>query len=193
MKRKRFIKENYSLCLKYLKEIKWYIVWSLGIFSFIFIIGFLFPFFFREEIISLISELMYSLEGKNLYELITFIFLNNLKVSLIAMISGIFIGIFPFIALILNGYVLGFVARESAELQGILVLWRIFPHGIFELPAIFFSTGIGLKIGLDLLKKDWKKKLKHNFKEGIRFFIFFVVPLLIIAAIIEGLLIIYVN
>ncbi|MFA5061319.1 MAG: stage II sporulation protein M [Candidatus Pacearchaeota archaeon] len=191
MKRKIFVKENYSLCLRYLREIKWHIVLSLGIFSFIFILGFLFPILFREEILSLISELMFLVEGKNLYEMIIFIFLNNLKVSFIAMISGIFIGLFPLITLIVNGYVLGFVARESVELQGLSILWRLLPHGIFELPAVFFSTGIGLKIGLDLFKKDWKKKIKHNFNEGLRFFISVVIPFLIIAALIESALIFY--
>lgn len=193
MKRKNFIKENYSLCLRYLKEIRWYTVFSLGIFSLIFLVGFLFPFLFREKLISLISELMLSLEGKNLYEVMLFIFLNNVKVSFIAIISGIFIGIFPLITLIFNGYVLGFVARMSAELGGILILWRILPHGIFELPAVLLSISIGLKIGKDLFEKDWKRKLKHNFKEGLRFFIFAIIPLLILAAIIESVLIFYLS
>lgn len=191
MKRKNPVRENYLRCLKYLKEIRWHFVGSLGIFSLLFLVGFLFPIFFREEIISLISELMISIEGKNFYELTTFILLNNTKVSLVAMASGLFIGIFPLLTLIFNGYILGFVARESVELQGIQILWRLLPHGIFELPAVFLSTGIGLKIGLDLFKKDWKKKLKHNFKEGARFFVLVVIPLLIIAAVIEGFLISY--
>jgi stage II sporulation protein M len=181
----------FKKCYSFLKESKWYIVFSLGIFSLVFLFGFIFPIFFRERIILLLQELMLSIEGKNLPELISFIMFNNIKASFFAMIFGIFIGIFPIITLVFNGYILGFVARETAEQQGILILWRVLPHGIFELPAIFFSVGIGLKIGIDLFNKNWKKKLKYNFKEGLRFFVFVVVPALIIAAIIEGFLIFY--
>jgi len=57
------------------------------------------------------------------------------------------------------------------------------------LPAIILSIGIGFKIGADLFKKDVKGMLKHNFKEGLRFFVFVIFPLLLVAGIIEGLLI----
>ena len=55
--------------------------------------------------------------------------------------------------------------------------------------AIFFSIGIGLKIGTDIFRKDAMKKLRYNFREGLRFFVFVVLPLLVVAGIIEGLLI----
>jgi len=59
----------------------------------------------------------------------------------------------------------------------------------FELPAVIFSVGIGLKIGLGLFGEDVVKNLKRNFREGLRFFVFVVIPMLVIAGIIEGLLI----
>ena len=62
------------------------------------------------------------------------------------------------------------------------------PHGIFELPAILFSIGIGFKIGIDLFSRK-KGNLKYNLREALRFFIYIILPLLIIAAIIEGALI----
>jgi uncharacterized membrane protein SpoIIM required for sporulation len=57
------------------------------------------------------------------------------------------------------------------------------------LPAIILSIGIGFKIGADMFKGDVKKGLGYNFREGLRFFVFVVLPLLFVAAIIEGLLI----
>ena len=68
-------------------------------------------------------------------------------------------------------------------IEGISALWRLFPHGIFELPAVIFSIGIGIKIGVDLLivKKKKKEKLKTNYIEGLRFFLFVVIPLLLLA------------
>jgi len=187
------ISKNYSLCWKFLNESRWYIVFSVGIFALMFLIGLIFPYFFREEIFTFIANMSGIIEGKSLIELIRFIFLNNIKASFIAIVSGITFGFFPLVVGITNGYLLGFVARAVATQEGIFVLWKLFPHGVFELPAIIISIGIGIKIGADLFRKDVKKKLKYNFKEGLRFFTFVVFPLILIAGIIEGLLIYFLK
>ncbi|MFH1238213.1 MAG: stage II sporulation protein M [archaeon] len=189
--RKKFLVKNYLKCWEFLKECHWYIVFALGFFSLLFIIGFTFPIFFREEIFSFIAEMSKVIEGKNVFELVRFIFLNNLKASFLAIALGIGFGIIPLTIGIVNGYLLGFVARLAVARGGILIMWKLFPHGIFELPAILFSIGIGLKIGIDLFRKD--NNLKHNFREGLRFFILVIIPLLLIAGIIEGILIGIVN
>jgi len=88
----------------------------------------------------------------------------------------------------LNGYLLGFVAMLSAKSQGIFILWRILPHGIFELPAIFISLGIGLRLGTYAFQKK-KVSFKNWIFSSLRVFILIVLPLLIVAAIIEGALI----
>jgi len=183
------ITEQYEKCWKFFCESKWHIVASLAIFALTFLIGFIYPMFYREEIFKFITELMLSLEGLGTLELVWFIFLNNLQASFFAIIFGVFIGIFPLVMGITNGYLLGFVSREAVGVGGIFVLWRLVPHGIFELPAVIFSIGIGLKLGLDLFGNDKKKTLKHNFVEGLRFFVFVVLPLLLIAGIIEGILV----
>lgn len=189
MKKQNFFVKNYSACWKFLNESKWYMVFALGIFMLVFLIGFIYPFFFRQEIFEWIEKLILSLEGKSTLEIILFIFFNNIKAGFFAIVTGIGLGILPLIILVFNGYLLGFVVREAAVREGIGVLWQLAPHGIFELPAILLSIGIGLKIGVDLFKKDVKEKLKHNFKEGLRFFVFVIFPLLLVAGIIEGLLI----
>ena len=185
-----FFSKNYSLCWKFLNESRWYMVFAVGIFSLMFLVGFIYPMFFREQIFNFIVEIIKTLEGKSVIELIGFIFFNNLKASFMAIVLGITLGIFPLIMAITNGYLLGFVARESAMKEGLLVMWQLLPHGIFELPAIIFSIGIGLKIGMSIVNKKSKKgKLKYNIMEGLRFFVFVVFPLLLIAGIIEGVLI----
>ena len=189
--RKKFLVKNYLKCWEFFKECRWYIVFALGFFSLLFIIGFAFPIFFREEIFGFITEMNNVIEGKNVFELIGFIFFNNLRASFFAMVLGIGLGIFPLLVGTVNGYLLGFVARLAVTRGGILVMWQLFPHGIFELPAIIFSIGIGLKIGTDLFRKD--NKLKCNFREGFRFFVFVIFPLLLIPGIIEGILIGVVN
>ncbi len=187
--RMQFLKENYIACWKFLQEIKWYVVFTVGVFALAFLIGFAFPIFFRGEIIKFITEMSNLVKGKSTIELIVFIFLNNVKVSLMTIVLGIAFGIFPLTATIVNGYILGFVARQVASLEGITILWKLLPHGVFELPAIIFSIGMGIKIGRDTLSDDAREKLKHNFSEGLRFFIFIILPLLLVAGIIEGTLI----
>ena len=182
------LSENYSACFKFFNEIRWYVVFSLGLFALFFIIGFIFPIFFKEEIFKFILEMLEMMEGKSVFEMMQFIFLNNLKASFFSMVLGISFGIFPLIVGVFNGYLLGFVARETVATEGIFILWRLFPHGIFELPAIIFSIAIGFKIGTDLFRQD--QKVKYNFREGFRFFAFVIFPLLLIAGIIESLFIV---
>ena len=157
------------------------------IFLIIGVFGFIFPNFFEEQIMQLILELIEQTEGLGVFELIGFILSNNIKSSFIGMICGIFLGIVPVLVLIVNGYVLGFVANKTVAIEGPLVLWRLFPHGIFEIPAVMISIGMGLKLGSFIF---YRKKNTEEFKELLKnclgVFIFIVVPLLIIAAVIEG-------
>ena len=99
---------------------------------------------------------------------------------------GIILGIFPIWVSIQNGYIIGFVINKVVALEGPLILWKLIPHGIFELPAIFISIGVGLKIGEKVLKRDSPGVFLLN---SLKVFLLIVLPLLIIAAVIEGLLI----
>jgi len=189
MKKKGFFEENYSKCWEFFKESRWHIVFALSIFCLTFLVGFVYPQIFRAEIFSFIEELIAMLEGKGMFELMGIIFLNNMKASFMAIVLGISIGIFPLMTGVVNGYLLGFVSREAVNIGGLSVMWQLLPHGIFELPAVLFSIGIGLKIGADMFSGDVGKKLKYNFKEGLRFFAFVIFPLLLVAAVIEGILI----
>jgi stage II sporulation protein M len=182
---------NFKLSLKFLGEIRNYILFSLLLFFIFGIIGFAFPIFFKEEIIKMIAELVKETEGLGVIGLTRFIIMNNTQGAFFAMILGIFFGIIPLIILIMNGYVLGFVSNQVAAQFGGLVLWRLLPHGIFEIPAIVIAGGLGIKLGLFLFiskEKTWKE-FKKSLANSLRAFILIVIPLLVIAGIIEGLLI----
>ena len=140
-------------------------------------------------ILEFIKELLEKTENMSQSEITKFIFLNNLQSSFTGMIFGIFLGIFPIVVAMLNGYILGFVALLSVSSDGIFVLWRLVPHGIFELPAIFISLGLGLKFGTFIFQKDKPESFRNYFWSSIKTFAFIVFPLLAIAAIIEGALI----
>ncbi len=186
-----FIYSNYKLSLKTLKNTKNYI-WFVSILFILFVLlGFIFPVFFQQQILDLIRDLLKKTEGLDVWNMIRFIFINNLKSSFFAIFCGVLFGIIPLAVSVVNGYVLGFVANRTIQSEGYLVLWRLLPHGIFELPAVLISIGIGLRLGMFLFIYKGKDKLKEFGKwllDGLRVFVFIVIPLLVLAAIIEGVL-----
>ena len=177
--------------MTFLKESKKFIFIAVVAFLVSLIIGFFVPApkFIEEKIMEFLSELLKVTEGMSSFELMRYIFFNNLKTSFLGIVLGVAFGIFPFLASLSNGYILGFVAKLSVNENSLLILWRLFPHGIFELPAIFISFGLGLKLGTFVFKKDEGRYLYEYLVNSLRVFVLIVVPLLILAAIIEGLLI----
>jgi len=117
------------------------------------------------------------------------IFKNNTIISLIAMLGGIFFGICPIIIILVNGYLIGVLVFSWVQEYGILVvLSGLLPHGIIELPMIFISASIGLRLGVLTFQKIFRIKevrFKYELLSAIRFFVTVIVPLLFIAAIIE--------
>ncbi len=196
------MKKNRSLTVKkqlkeaftYLKESKNHIYISILIFLF----GAVFGFLFQEKLTfinDIIKELMLKTANLNPVELVFFILQNNLQSALLAVIFGIAFGIFPIFNALANGTVIGYVLALTYKVAGLSSWWRILPHGIFELPAIFISLGLGLKLGLTIFTKNSKKgkEFKSRLYQSLNVFLMIVIPLLIIAAIIEGILISLIN
>lgn len=186
-KTKNFFTDNYRKSWKYIKESRNFIYVILIIFFlFVFIGAFVpVPEFLEKQIFEFIEELLRKTAGMSHGELTSFIFLNNLQSSFFGMILGTILGIFSAITSILNGYLLGFVSSRAAYEEGIFVLWRLLPHGIFELPALFLSTGLGLKLGFPFVyryfKYYWKRKNIFALLAGI----FFLLPSVILALILN--------
>ena len=188
-RKKGYLAENYRKCWEYLRETKNFTFIIIGIFFAFVLIGFFVPAppGISDQLLSYIKSIVEQISGFSTASLIGFIFLNNVKSSLLGWILGILLGIFPVLFSLFNGYVLGFVSKLSVEQGGVFVLWRLLPHGIFELPAVFISLGMGMKLGSALISD--RKRMKENFLNSLRVFVSIVIPLLIIAAIIEGILI----
>ncbi|MDO8623056.1 MAG: stage II sporulation protein M [archaeon] len=186
-----FLKRNYRLSFNYIKQSRKFIYLGMLIFFAFFLLGFFLPIpaELEKELMKIIEQLVKQTEGLNIFELILFIFFNNIQSSFFSIILGFFLGLFPVFVSVVNGYLLGFVAEKSVGSEGILVLWKLLPHGIFELPAIFISFGIGIKFGTFLFQKKKSLAFKEYLFNSVRVFLFVIVPLLILAAIIEGILI----
>lgn len=183
------LKKQFHEALSYTKQSKKYIYASL----IVFLIGSIFGYIFNQHL-SFIDEWLKNLIEPSLNlntgEMIFFLLQNNLQSALISMLAGIVLGIVPLISALLNGVIIGYVSALVAEAHGLSALWRLLPHGIFELPAIFIALGLGIKLGFTIFFKGNKnKEFIKRFYNSINVLLMIIIPLLIIAAIIEGLLI----
>lgn len=190
-KQKKFFVKNYSQSWNFIKESRNFIYIIILVFLITTLFGFFLPLPepITDQILKFIQELLEKTQGMSQFELTSFIFLNNLQSSFIGMVFGMVFGIYPVIATIANGFILGFIASISVNTEGFFVLWRILPHGIFELPAIFISFGLGLKIGTFIFQEKKFESFKDYSLNSLKVFLFIIFPLLTIAAIIEGTLI----
>ena len=185
------LRNKYEESWNYVKESRNFIYFVMGLFFVFALIGFFVPApeIVSEEILKFLEELLEKTQGMSQLELILFILINNAQTSFFGMLFGVIFGIIPLISMIGNGYVLGFVSSIAVGEHSISVLLRLLPHGIFELPAIFISLGLGIKFGTFIFQKNKIESFREYFWNSLKVFIYIVIPLLIIAAIIEGSLI----
>lgn len=195
--KKRFqldTKEQFREAVRYLKESQKYIYSIVIIFALSTILGY----FLRSQLSflnPLLEQIIDRTQGLNTIEMIFFILQNNLQSALLSVLIGVVFGIFPVFTAIVNGVILGYVAGFASEASGFLILWRLLPHGIFELPAIFIAMGLGLKLGFSLFLPEETRTdtFTKRFYDSANAFLMIVIPLLIIAAAIEGILIVLIG
>lgn len=182
---KRWYKDSWS----FIKDSRNFIFFIIFLFLFSMLVGVLFPNFFEDEIRDYLTSLFDQVKDYGFLELFLFIVKNNLTTALSSVILGLVFGVMPVFSSVINGYVLGFVSGRSVDIAGLSILGRLIPHSIFELPAIFISAGIGLRLGLAVFSKDSRKNFSLLLKDSVIAFVLFIIPLLIIAGFIESLLI----
>lgn len=188
IKEKDNLKKSYSSCKNFLVNSKSYILFSIYLFIFAVMFGVFYnaPQDIAQKLLDYLQQIVAQFEGLNLPQTILYIFWNNLSVCMITIFSGILLCIFPFVLALSNGFILGFVIKHAVNLNGLAVVWRLFPHGIFELPAIIISLALGFRLGVEIFTK---REIKNNLKEIFMIIALIIIPLLFIAAIIEGSLV----
>ena len=136
-----------------------------------------------------LGEFVRSFAGLSKPYLALAIFLNNAVKTLLALVAGVLAGVPPLVLLLINGYVLGLVLHATVESRGLLsFVLAIAPHGILELPAVLLGASIGLMLGARALKRVFGKAapgLAGDLGRGLRFFTAVIVPMLVLAALIE--------
>jgi len=183
----------YKKCCGFLRESKVYFLIISILFLFSILIGCIFPIFFVELIAEFIKKIFEQTAGMDFWQLLIFILQNNIMTAFIGMMLGVLIGVFPIINTMMNGYVVGFVMNKAAEVGGAVVMWRLIPHGLFEIPALIISLGLGLRLGMFIFAKNKKKDFIYALENSFRVFLFVVIPLLLIAGLVETALIFFIG
>ena len=175
----------------YLTGLKPYIVLSTIVFALSIAVGYIAYGIYPEyamQSISGLEELVEMLEGLSLLEIMLVIFINNTIAMFIAILFGIVLGIVPLLVLVLNGFIIGTIVRLLVVEKGLaFIVAGLVPHGIIEIPLLLLSTSIGMKIGYEVLLALAGKPsdIKNEFIKGMKFFFYWMVPLIFVAALIE--------
>jgi uncharacterized membrane protein SpoIIM required for sporulation len=116
---------------------------------------------------------------------------NNLSVAFMTFAAGITAGLGTMYMIVFNGVLIGVIGTACAQAGMSLQLWSfVAPHGVLELPAIFISTGAGLRIAAGLLFPGVlprRESLAIAGREAVQLLLG-CVPMLFVAGLIEAFL-----
>jgi stage II sporulation protein M len=177
--------------LGYVYDLRWYILVIMVIFAVFAAIGYTVAITspsFTDQTISEVKDQVGPLKETSALGLMLGIFENNVIKCFLVVVFGLALGVAPLLFTVANGVVIGIVVGATIGRTGLLyVLVGILPHGIIEMPMVFISAAIGLKLGCDVLRALVQRKvpLWKDIKEGLLIFVFWVAPLLFVAAFME--------
>lgn len=189
MKENLKFKEQFVEAKKYIGSRTNYVWFVILVMFFGGILGMVYSKLISSTIDPFLEQLVLSISGLNLWQLIVFILQNNINVAFFGLLLGAVFGIVPFFNALINGVIIGYVLKMAFIKAGIFELWKIFPHGIFELPAVIIALGMGIDFGMFIFNRRKGERIWERVFGCLNVFLFVVVPLLIIAALIEGALI----
>ncbi|MEK6914940.1 MAG: stage II sporulation protein M [Nanoarchaeota archaeon] len=188
--RKRKSNDLFRSSLFYIYAQRAYIYSIVAVFLFGSVLGFVYSgeLGFLDKTL---AEIFEKTKDLGFLEMVWFIFSNNIASAITSFVLGALLGIFPIFNAVFNGILLGYVYSKAVPIAGYFVIWRVLPHGIFELPAIFIALGLGVHLGASFFGKEKIKTLSKRFRLSFKAFLTVVLPLLVIAAIIESLLVVF--
>ncbi|KXA92796.1 hypothetical protein AKJ66_03505 [candidate division MSBL1 archaeon SCGC-AAA259E22] len=175
---------------KYVISLKWYLALSSILFLCMAILGYI----FGGELSYLwenLQEYFGGLAGFHPLILIALVFVNNSIASLIAILLGVTLGIVPLLVSAVNGLIIGLAGFHTLQTESLtFFVLGILPHGVIEIPMFLLSTAIGIRIGVETIKKILGREstVKRRLKNDLKFYAVRILPLLILAALIEILI-----
>ena len=125
-----------------------------------------------------------------------YIFVHNAEIDSATVLLGCLLGFFPALVIVVNGILVSIVVVSAGAKAGILsVILVLLPHGIIEIPTQLISVGLGIKYGMQMIRKCLGAKDVGLVREtllNIGACIGVIIPLLFIAAFIETFISYYV-
>jgi stage II sporulation protein M len=123
----------------------------------------------------------------SLPELFGFIAWNNTLKSLLFMLGGLLGGVLPLYFVIFNGFFIGWVVYSYGSAYGLgYIITGLTPHGIIEIPALILAMSIGMSLGYAALNSLRRQgSLMKETRSALGLFLTRIVPMLILAAVIE--------
>jgi stage II sporulation protein M len=182
----RGIRGYFSSAKRHLCDARAFVFLAVAVFMLGILAGFLFPDSFGG-LLSSFRAMAEGFRGRSTPVLILMIFMKNFTALFLSMWAGAVLGIFPFFSALTNGLLLGVLFSMFAETGLAGMIWGLAPHGVFELPATFTAWGLGFWRGAWLFRRDRSQPFRDRAGKAYRVFFAFVLPLLIIAAVVEGL------
>ncbi|MEM2924895.1 MAG: stage II sporulation protein M [Methanocellales archaeon] len=181
---------NAKEILMYISDLKLYILLAAGVFFGSMVAGYQYSQVNPEAIKSTVEEIMKEFAEFKDYPLPVLmlrIFAQNTILSFLALLLGLCFGVLSLAFLAYNGWIIGLVIYEVQQKMGSqYIIAGLVPHGIIEVPMILISVAIGFRLGVEVIKVILGNgNLRREFKKGLSIYIFLVVPLLFIAALVE--------
>ena len=142
-----------------------------------------------QQLVETIGNQMKPLLSDSSFTLMINIFLNNARACLLEVGLGLGLGLLPLLIVFVNGLAMGLVIAISMAKAGPLFMAAaLLPHGIIEIPVVALSAAIGLRFGHCVLMAALRQAvdLKKELIEGVSVFIFWLIPLLFVAAFVES-------
>jgi stage II sporulation protein M len=175
------------------RVIKPYILILALIFVAAFLAGMVAPSSTRQQMTDAFKVVTDNYRGLAGGKLFFTLLLHNVMATIFVLISGVLVGIIPTFAIGANGFVLGVVYRQTAEVMGYSkAALKVLPHGVFELPALLIAASYGLWLGVMVVRRIRGKEstlLRSHIEHAFRRYFAVVFPLLVFAAGIETTLI----
>ncbi len=177
--------------------IKPYILALALLFAASFLAGTMAPASIRKQMIEMFQSIVGNYRELAGGALFFNILVQNVMASIFVLISGVFAGIIPAFAIGSNGFGLGVLYRQAAEVSGFpKAALKVLPYGVFEIPALLIAASYGLWLGVMVIRR-WRGRgkgsphLRSYVEHAFRRYFAVVFPLLIVAATIETALILW--
>ena len=140
--------------------------------------------------LALLEEVMGGLpdlEDFSLIQIFFFIVFNNVTKSFFWMVLGVLGGLPPLFFAVINGFFLGHFSYNVALDYSLgFIAAALIPHGVLEIPTILLSSAAGMGLGYALINRlRGQGSLRVEFGKALLLFITKIIPLLILAAVLE--------